>query len=263
MSELVLLHHNEPMTTSLAIADGVEMAHASVIKLVRKYVDELQNFGPSGFEIQKGAALPHGGNAKSTEIAYLNEGQSIFLLTLMRNSEIVVRFKIALVKAFLELRAKVNGGPQQIPAHAADYAVAAARSFNAMMRAGRAMGLPLATSAVRANDCALRRSGVDVMAEMGISVADLTAPPPEAKPDPIGDGVAAWATTAGAGPWTMQEIAAQAFGLTPAARRYAGIITRMGPALSSAGFIKRRYRYQNENRWYWERAGSVNLVEIG
>lgn len=49
MSELVLLHHNEPMTTSEAIAEGVELAHKTVIQLVRKYVDDLNSFGRVAF----------------------------------------------------------------------------------------------------------------------------------------------------------------------------------------------------------------------
>ena len=40
-AELVLLHHNEPMTTSLAIAEGTENTHKSVIQLVRKYIEDF------------------------------------------------------------------------------------------------------------------------------------------------------------------------------------------------------------------------------
>ena len=128
MSELVLLHHNEPMTTSLAIAEGTENTHESVIKLVRKYVEDLQNFGPLGFEIQKGAKLPQGGYGKASEYAYLNEPQATLLITYLRNSETVRRFKIALVKAFYEMRDRLRAapGPQFTTgnlAHGADLAV--------------------------------------------------------------------------------------------------------------------------------------------
>lgn len=52
MSEIVTLHHNEPMTTSLAIAEGVEMEHASVIKLARNHIERLERFGEVGFQIR-------------------------------------------------------------------------------------------------------------------------------------------------------------------------------------------------------------------
>jgi hypothetical protein len=63
--------------------------------------------------MRKGKALPQGGFAKATEVALLNEPQATFLLTLMRNSEIVVKFKLALVKAFFALRAEVESTPHR------------------------------------------------------------------------------------------------------------------------------------------------------
>jgi prophage antirepressor-like protein len=148
----------------------------------------------------------------------------------------------------------------KVPAHEADHAVAAARSFNAMMRAGRAMGLPLAQAALRANDSALRRSGVDVMAEMGVSVDDLvipTEPKPDAPPDPIAEGIAAWAASIDGGLWSMEEIIAQAFGVTPASGKYLRLAVRVGPALSAEGFMRRKYRRDGKKLCnFWERASA-------
>lgn len=80
----------------------------AVIKLVRKYQGDLEEFGNIGFEIQN-----TGGRAgRKTEVATLNEQQSTLLLTYMRNSEIVRRFKKALVKAFWELRNREAAGPK-------------------------------------------------------------------------------------------------------------------------------------------------------
>lgn len=39
-------------------------------------IGDLNEFGPIGFEIQKGQPLPQGGFAKPTEYAILNEQQS-------------------------------------------------------------------------------------------------------------------------------------------------------------------------------------------
>ena len=93
----------QPVTTTLAIAEGTELDHATVIKLVRTYQVDLEEFGPLRFEIQKGKSLPQGGFAKSTEHAILNESQSTLILTYMRNSDIVRGFKKRLVKAFFVL----------------------------------------------------------------------------------------------------------------------------------------------------------------
>lgn len=169
MSELVLLHHNEPMTTSLAIAEGVQMDHSSVIKLVRKYVDNLQEFGTFGFEIQKSGG-------RHTEIAWLNEGQSIFLMTLMRNSEIVVAFKKALVHAFLDLRDSLKPSAPAFSttnlSHGADLAVAADRTFRGFLRSARSSGLRLPQALQVANRQTIARTGMDMLAELGVVPED-------------------------------------------------------------------------------------------
>lgn len=186
MSELVLLHHNEPMTTSLALADGTENTHAAIIKLVRKYVEDLQIFGPLGFEIQ--VARP-GRGGEATEFAYLNEPQATLLITYLRNSEIVRRFKIALVKAFYELRAAVSPAPTfGAVNHRADIWVSADRTFRAMMRSGRSAGLPLPSVLRRASEIAQRETGIDIITEMGVPVLDV----PENDPDPIDRFVEEW-----------------------------------------------------------------------
>lgn len=96
---LVSLVDGEPRTTSLIIAEGTENEHASVIALVRNYINDLQDFGNVDF---KSTLNP--GQKRATEYAELNEGQATFLLTLMRNNEIVVAFKKRLVKAFLHFK---------------------------------------------------------------------------------------------------------------------------------------------------------------
>lgn len=92
-----------PVTTSLAIAEGVGNPHKSVIQLIRQNTNDLEDFGPLTFEMRKGEALPQGGFGKATEYALLNEQQSTLLLTYMRNNDVVRAFKKRLVKAFFEL----------------------------------------------------------------------------------------------------------------------------------------------------------------
>lgn len=110
-NQIVTVANGQAVTTSLAIAQGTDNDHASVIKLVRNYLADLEEFGRVGFEI---APFETAGGTQKREVAVLNEQQSTLLLTLMRNSEIVVRFKVRLVKAFFEL-SKVGAGGTAIP----------------------------------------------------------------------------------------------------------------------------------------------------
>lgn len=102
---LVDVKDAQPQTTTLQIALGLGLQHASVIKLVRTYRPDFAEFSPIRFEIRKGGALPQGGFAKATEYAVLDEQQATFLMTLLKNSPCVIAFKKALVKAFFEARA--------------------------------------------------------------------------------------------------------------------------------------------------------------
>ncbi len=104
MSELVFSRDGIAVTTSLLVAKGVQVEHRAVLQLIRKYIPDFETFGSLIFETVKGKALPQGGFAKSTEIAILNEQQATLLVTYCKNTEVVRRFKVALVKAFYEAR---------------------------------------------------------------------------------------------------------------------------------------------------------------
>lgn len=96
MNALVTLNGGEAVTTTLAIAEGTELDHASVILLVRKYLDDIKEFGLVDFKSESTGGRP-------TEYATLNEQQATLIMTYMRNSDIVRGFKKRLVKAFWEL----------------------------------------------------------------------------------------------------------------------------------------------------------------
>lgn len=176
MSELVLLHHNEPMTTSLAIAEGVQMDHASVLKLIRNHTESLAKFGGVGFEIQP---FDTAGGKQWRDVYFLNEPQSTLLITFMRNSEIVIEFKIALVKAFFELRDRVKSIPPAFTttnlSHGADLAVAADRTFRGFLRSARSAGLSLPQALHVANRQTIARTGMDMLDELGVDVSEQAA----------------------------------------------------------------------------------------
>jgi len=176
---LVQLHHNEPMTTSENIAEGVGIQHKNVLELIRKYVNDLQKLGGVAFETRP---FETDGGTQWREIAFLNEQQATFLLTLMRNTEIVIAFKLALVQAFFELRDRPQIPERDEPLnlnHRADIAVAADRTFRAMLRSARSTGMRFPQALRRANHLTLVKTGVDMLAELEVIPQDEA---PEAPP---------------------------------------------------------------------------------
>jgi phage antirepressor YoqD-like protein len=110
--QLVTITNGVPSTTTIAIAEGTGNDHASVIKMVRAYQDDLEGFGLLDFKSESTSGRP-------TEYATLNERQATLIISYMRNSEIVRAFKIRLVRRFYEMAEDLNSGRQshgfQIP----------------------------------------------------------------------------------------------------------------------------------------------------
>jgi phage regulator Rha-like protein len=102
MGQLVYLNSNgineEPFTTSDIIAEYGLVKHDTIQRLIRNHSSELEEFGKVGFEIR---AMDSGQNSK---IYQLNEQQATLLITFMKNTEPVVKFKKALVKEFYSMQ---------------------------------------------------------------------------------------------------------------------------------------------------------------
>lgn len=111
MNALVTLDGGQAVTTSLVVAEGTDNEHASVILLVRKHLESLEEFGRVRFEI---APFETAGGTQQREVANLNEPQATLLLTMMRNSPIVLAFKVRLVKAFYAMAAQQHRDPVQV-----------------------------------------------------------------------------------------------------------------------------------------------------
>lgn len=105
MNELVFLEPNnlksEPLTTSWIIAEGTENEHESIVRLLSTYKSKFEQFGKIRFSDLK-SGNPSGG--RPVRIYYLNEQQSTFLITLLKNTEIIVNFKFELVRQFYLMR---------------------------------------------------------------------------------------------------------------------------------------------------------------
>lgn len=105
---IVIIKDGDAVTTTLAIATGCEVDHASVIKLVRTYQADMEEFGLLDFKSESTGGRP-------TEYAFLNEQQSTLLLTYMRNTEIVRAFKKKLVREFWEMVQQRNRPTPALP----------------------------------------------------------------------------------------------------------------------------------------------------
>ena len=107
-TSLVFLSEDQsfPVTSSEVIATALDKEHKDVLALAKKYKDDLNEFGPSSFETKM--VNIGSGAQRDKEIVILNEQQATLLITYMRNSDKVRKFKIALVKAFFEMREQIQ-----------------------------------------------------------------------------------------------------------------------------------------------------------
>lgn len=103
MYELVELKKDEVFTNSKVIAEGTGNKHEAVQAIISKYSDDIKDFGALRFEMR---VLKHENYKGSTreKIYYLNEEQATFVITLLRNSKVVVKFKKELVRQFYAMR---------------------------------------------------------------------------------------------------------------------------------------------------------------
>jgi len=257
MSEIVTLHHNEPMTTSLAIAEGVEMEHKSVIQLARNHLERLQRFGEVTFQMRLN---PQG---SPTEFFWLNEQQATFLITLMRNTPVVLDFKEALVRAFFAMRGHLQQPPGNPPfitsnlAHGADLAVAADRTFRSFLRAARSAGMSLPKALRVANRQTADRTGMNMLEELGVDPEEMESAgasvvvegmPPELQ------AVAEWARKAEpARFYTLAEVLLLAVGVSIETDRGRRLIGRTGHLLRGLGFRSSRMRTNGRQVTYWHK----------
>lgn len=88
----------EPYITSEIIAEGTGIEHRKLRDTIRKYKTELETFGLSAsYQAESSGGRP--------TIGYiLNEQQATFLLTLLKNTPVVVVFKKELVRQFYTMR---------------------------------------------------------------------------------------------------------------------------------------------------------------
>lgn len=92
---------NGLLVSSEAIAQGTGNQHKSILQMVRMNLADFEQFGRVAFE---NAPFETAGGNQLRAIAKLNEPQSTLLMTYLRNNEKVKEFKLALVKAFYQMK---------------------------------------------------------------------------------------------------------------------------------------------------------------
>ena len=98
MNELVALKGNDIFTDSMVIANGTGNKHRSVQRVIDNHKSDIEFFGKVRFEITPSAS------GQEQKIYKLNEEQATFLITLLRNTEQVLKFKKELVHQFYAMR---------------------------------------------------------------------------------------------------------------------------------------------------------------
>ena len=93
----------EPYTTSAIIAECAEVKHDTVQSLIRNHQEDFESYGIIGFEIRK-----LDGRGRPMKIYRLNEQQATLLITYLKNTAPVRKFKMNLVKAFFEMREELS-----------------------------------------------------------------------------------------------------------------------------------------------------------
>lgn len=111
--DLVQNVNGELLISSLVIAENVGYEHSVVIRLIRDNLKDFEEFGTVSFQNQSFKDSLN--RIQHKEVALLNENQSTLLITYMRNSEIVKRFKINLVKAFSIMKNELM--KNKLPSH--------------------------------------------------------------------------------------------------------------------------------------------------
>lgn len=108
MNELVFLEPSSvkslPFTTSDVIAEYAQVNHHTVTRLIQKHENDLSDFGKVRFEIEP---LSDSKTGQSEKIYHLTEEQATLLITYLKNTEPVRRFKKELVRQFYEMKTEL------------------------------------------------------------------------------------------------------------------------------------------------------------
>lgn len=104
-TQIVQISGQKAFTNSLVIADSCNIQHKNILSLIKKHKVYFEDHGSLAFQTRPFDTI---GGQQNREIVDLNEDQATFLITLLRNTDIVLKFKSALVKAFRKAIDEIN-----------------------------------------------------------------------------------------------------------------------------------------------------------
>ncbi len=94
----LIIKENEPYVSSITIAERLGVKPRHTFRLIQKYKSDIEDLGVLRFENAKGQ------NGRPQRFVFLNEEQSIFILTLSKNTQSVVKLKKDLSLQFVACR---------------------------------------------------------------------------------------------------------------------------------------------------------------
>ncbi len=103
--KLTFISNGKAFTNSLILAQGMGVDARSVRLLIDKYKADLITFGKLSFEM---TSLKDSTTGQKTKVYLLTEEQATFVISLMKNTKQVVKFKKNLVEQFYEMRAVLD-----------------------------------------------------------------------------------------------------------------------------------------------------------
>ncbi len=103
MTGLVFIDGKFIFTTSLIVSNGIGIEHRAVVQLLKKYESDFIDLESSTFKMRKFKT-----KGRQGELFELSEIHATFLLTLMRNSKKIVKFKKNLTKEFYHQRSVIS-----------------------------------------------------------------------------------------------------------------------------------------------------------
>ncbi|MDN5053836.1 Rha family transcriptional regulator [Aliarcobacter butzleri] len=106
MNEIVLLHNGNLVTTQNIIAKYSKNSEESIQRLIRKHKNKLEVFGQLDYDEVESINSKNKSNL--IKHYYLNEKQAYLFMTFLKNTEIIIDFKVALVEEFFEMKKRLE-----------------------------------------------------------------------------------------------------------------------------------------------------------
>ncbi len=106
-TNIVELIDNEPRISHRVIAEKTENLAVSIANMINKHIDKFEFFGNIHFKNEGLDRTTKNGKDRGQveqKTFYLNEAQATLLISMMRNNDIVLDFKVRLVSEFFRMR---------------------------------------------------------------------------------------------------------------------------------------------------------------